>query len=233
MVPSHLQLLRDFKLGNKIRSIVTAGEKLTANLASEIRSVFPEALLTEYYGTAELGHITFHQNSDISSNQLSVGSAFPEVQISIQNNQLYVDSPYVSPAYKKLKTVGDLGTWENGKLVLLGRAGKMFNRRGLNIFAQEIEQKALSNKWVKEACLVEIVRDNHQKLVLFFSITPYSSPKAARSEALAKYLKALLPLAKRPNQLVEVEAFPRSPNGKVSEKGLKLMLNYVDEEAIV
>lgn len=233
MVPSHLTLLSSEVQPNQIRSIVTAGEKLGADLATQIRSNFPKALLTEYYGTAELGHITYHQNTDISSNPLSVGRAFPEVEISIKNNQLYVDSPYVSPAFKKLKTVGDLGVWENGKLVLLGRAGKMFNRRGLNIFAQEIEQKILANPWVKEACLVEVERNKKQKLVLFFSRTEQFSLEMAGNDLLSKYLNAVLPLAKRPNQLVEVTDFPRLPNGKVSEKGLKLLLNYEDEEVVV
>ncbi len=233
MVPSHLKLLRDFVESSEVRSIVTAGEKLSGELATAILSNFPQVQLTEYYGTAELGHIAYHQNKDIITNPISVGCAFPEVRITIRENQLFVDSPYVSPAYRKIKSVGDLGQWQAGKLVLLGRGGKMFNRRGLNIYAQEIEQKALSFRGVEEVNLQEISIGQTPRLILFFSTNRNFTTSSSRSEALMSYLRAILPQSKWPNRAIEVAVFPRLPHGKVNEKGLKLLLDYADEELSV
>lgn len=229
MVPSHLKLLQDFVVPSEVRSIVTAGEKLSGELADAILRNFPQVQLTEYYGTAELGHIAYHQNKDIIANPISVGGAFPEVKITIRENQLFVESPYVSPAYRKVNTVGDLGQWQAGKLVLLGRGGKMFSRRGLNIYAQEIEQKALSFRGVEEVNLQEISSGQSPRLVLFFSTNRHFVSSSNRTEALMCYLRAILPQSKWPNRAVEVAVFPRLPHGKVNEKGLKLLLDYADE----
>ena len=230
MVPSHLNLFASNISNIQIKSIVTAGEKLASSLAKKILESFPYAQLTEYYGTAELGHITYHQNNEITDSPLSVGKAFPEVEIKINGNKLYVKSPFVSPDFRGINTVGDLGFWENGELILIGRSGRIFNRRGLNIYAQEIEQKALLHPYVEEAVLLEKNRKGLKKLILVYSAKHVSFPVGDESIQLMKYLRAIIPPAKCPNRVVEVVSFPRLPNGKIDEKGLRKMLEYGDEE---
>jgi long-chain acyl-CoA synthetase len=228
LVPSHLKLLISQEVGNTLKSIVTAGEKLSSVLAQSISKSCPEVILTEYYGTAELGHISYHQNEEIVKNPLSVGKPFPEVQVDIRNKQLYVISPYVSPRYRNTKTVGDLGVWENDCLILLGRSGRMFNRRGLNIYAQEIEQKALLHSAVDEAYLLERLISTQKKLHLIFSVKSESLPQRNIAKALIIYLQALLPAAKCPNRAIEVKEIPRLSGGKIDENKL-LELLYLSE----
>lgn len=232
LVPSHLKLLINQQLGNSVKSIVTAGEKLSVSNAQAILERFPTILLTEYYGTAELGHVSYHQNREIINNPLSVGKAFPEVKIDIREKQLYVKSPYVSPEFKNIETVGDLGVWENGNLVLLGRSGRMFNRRGLNIYAQEIEQKALLLPVVNEVYLLERIISSQKKLHLIFSVKPESPPQKNIAKALMSYLQALLPPAKCPNKAIEVNEIPKLLSGKVDEKALLKLVDSpkLDEE---
>jgi long-chain acyl-CoA synthetase len=228
LVPSHLKLLMSQEVGGKLKSIVTAGEKLSLVLAQSILKSCPDTTLTEYYGTAELGHISYHQNEEIVKNPLSVGKPFPEVQVDILDKQLYVKSPYVSPAYRNAKTVGDLGVWENDYLILLGRFGRMFNRRGLNIYAQEIEQKALQHSAVDEAYLLERLVGTQKKLHLIFSVKNEFPPERNIAKALIIYLQALLPAAKCPNRAIKVEEIPRLSGGKIDENKL-LELLYLSE----
>lgn len=225
LVPSHLKLLINQQFGNSVKSIVTAGEKLSLANAQAILERFPAVLLTEYYGTAELGHVSYHQNQEIIKNTFSVGRAFPEVKIEIREKQLYVKSPYVSPEFKNIETVGDLGIWENGNLVLLGRSGRMFNRRGLNIYAQEIEQKALLLPAINEVYLLERVISSQKKLHLIFSVKPESPPQKNIAKALISYLQALLPPAKCPNKAIEVNEIPRLFGGKVDENALHKLVD--------
>ncbi len=236
LVPSHLKLLVNQHVAVKsLKSIVTAGEKLSAATAQAILERFPTVLLTEYYGTAELGHVSYHQNQEITENPLSVGKNFPGVKIEIREKRLYVKSPYVSPEFKNVGTVGDLGIWENGNLILLGRSGRMFNRRGLNIYAQEIEQKALLLPAINEVYLLERIVSSQKKLHLIFSVKSESPPQKNIAKALTSYLQAILPSAKCPSKVIEVNEIPRLCGGKVDEKALFKVVDspkFEEEEKI-
>lgn len=225
LVPSHLKLIsEEIQQLQNLRSVVTAGEKLASKIAKQVVEKLPTICLTEYYGTAELGHISYQQNEEIWQYPFSVGKAFPEVDISIKENKIYVESPYVSPEYRSIKTVSDLGLFEEGRLVLLGRAGRMFNKRGLNVFAEEIESVALEPNYIKEAALIAVRRlDNSTRLVLFYVKNNCISLENGRSvhQLLKHYLNQKLIPAKRPNYYREIEFLPRLENGKINFQALK------------
>lgn len=143
LVPSHYRLLPENRVFPGVSSAVSAGEKLDPVLAEKLLRVFPEARLTEYYGAAELGHISYIQGHEIVERPASVGKPFPGVSIRIRNEKIWVESPYVSPGYRHTPTVSDLGFIDpEGHLCLLGRNGQMFHRRRPNPFAEEIGNAA-------------------------------------------------------------------------------------------
>ncbi|MGR3812309.1 AMP-binding protein [Jiulongibacter sp. NS-SX5] len=219
MVPSHARLfVKNGLKMDQITSFVTAGEKLDATTARRILRLLPNVTLSEYYGASELGHISYHQNEEILENSASVGRAFPEVDIEIEGHQLKVHSPYISPDYESNPTVNDLGYFEGEKLILLGREGRMFNRRGLNIFAQEIENTALCLTIVKEAALVK--REHSEKLVLFI-VTLDAEKDAVQKVRL--FLNEKLPKSKQPNFIIELEELPHSEAGKIDFRALSKM----------
>lgn len=212
LVPSHLRLLTEnysFKELN-IKSLVSAGEKLNVDLAQYILDTFPNILLTEYYGAAELGHISFAQNQEIVNNPFSLGMAFPGVSIEIKKEKIFVDSPYISPDFRGIRTVYDLGFLDaDGRLSVLGRQGRMFNRRGLNIFALEIENAALSHPWVKEAVLIA----NHQRPKVLELIVVLRK-EISKSE-LKAFLLQKITKDKLPNRIIFSASLPRNESGKV------------------
>lgn len=215
LVPSHCRLLTKNGIHNSnLRSIVTAGEKLDVLTAKTLMELFPEAVLTEYYGAAELGHISYHQNREIIRFPHAVGKAFPEVFIQIMDERVKVKSPYVSAEYKTNGTVNDLGYFEEDRLILKGRAGRVFNRRAINIYAQEIENAARESGIAIQAALVQL---NNQRLQLYFI-----SNRADRDneKGLTIFLNEYLPASKRPNRVVELKELPHSEAGKVDFKAL-------------
>ncbi len=223
LVPSHCKLLLN---GNGVkpplRSLVTAGEKLDKETARGILDNLEGIRLTEYYGAAELGHISYHQGEDIINFPASVGTAFPEVEIKIVEEQILVKSPFVSPDYKEKSTVNDLGFFNGNRLVLLGRAGRMFNRRGLNIYAQEIESIALGCEFISEAVLIQNLNGyKRDKLTLY--ITKKGNGEQDAVDQLKAYLFKKLPSAKRPNFIVEIPEIPHSEAGKVDFRALSKM----------
>lgn len=218
LVPSHLQLFVNQCTNSAIslESIVTAGEKLAPVLAQKTRQLFPTCTLTEYYGAAELGHISYHQNDDIINFPLTVGKAFPGVKIEIKENQINVYSPYISPDFRNINTVHDLGYWQENRLLLLGRAGRMFNRRGVNIFAEEIEAKALEFEGIKEAVAIsQKLNNNQDEIWLFFTSKSSNFSTTERKKKIKTFLLQKLSSTKCPQKFVEVDFIPRLSNGKI------------------
>lgn len=215
LVPSHYRLLPYTGKFPNVKSLVSAGEKLDTQLALKLMRLFPNANLTEYYGAAELGHISYIQNQDIISRPTSVGTVFPGVSISIKDEKIWVSSPYVSPEYRSKSTVLDIGFIDSdGYLCVLGREGRMYNRRGLNIFAEEIENAAKNHPLVLEAVLIESSRKSAHLDLLIVCERPISQVE------LKDFLLRNLPKEKLPNRIVFTESIPRSPSGKIDFKVL-------------
>jgi long-chain acyl-CoA synthetase len=220
MVPSHLKLISHAKLLSNLKSIVSAGEKLNPDTAQKLIDIAPNSLLTEYYGAAELGHITYHQGLEIVENPISVGRAFPEVKIEIKGEQLFVESPYISPDFRNKKATFDLGYFVDDKLILMGRAGRMFNRRGLNVFAEEIEHFVKTIPYIIDAVAIGVLQTggSHDIFVVYTCTNGFQNN--ANSDAIMAYLSSQLEPTKRPNKLVEFEDLPRTNFGKIDYNAL-------------
>lgn len=221
MVPSHHRLLVKNSGENlNIKSVVSAGEKLDSDLAEKLIDFAPNSTLTEYYGSAELGHITYHQNDEIINNPLSVGKPFPEVKINFQKDQIFVESPYISPDFRKLKTNFDLGYFIDNQLILIGRAGRMFNRRGLNIFAEEIENNVKILAFIGEVAVVGIAQEhNIHELFLAYTCQTGFQNNVNKNKIIC-HLAAHLQATKIPNRIQEFENLPRTDFGKIDFKAL-------------
>lgn len=222
LVPSHARLWCQAQKESvpNIRTFFTAGEKLEASLAKKLRELLPLATLTEYYGAAELGHIAYHQNEDLLAHPHQVGKPFPGVQIHLQQGQIYVQSPYISPEYRDIRTVGDQGMWVGDALVLLGRQGRLFNRRGLNIWAEEIEQVAWQMPGIRDVVAIE---SSKGKIHVLYVADQGWTPQQWRQLFLEK-----LPKAKCPSFFRQVPTLPRGAGGKITVEAAARM--YVDTE---
>ncbi len=217
MVPSHYRLWagKTVRLPG-VKSLVSAGEKLDAVTATALRTACPAARLTEYYGAAELGHVSYHQNDDVLRFGYSVGTAFPGVTIHLDDQKIRVQSPYVSPDFRTVNSVHDLGTWAGDRLVLLGREGRLFNRRGLNVFAEELENCARQLPFVEDVAVVGKRRKNgSHDLYLAFSARHPPAPLVDYGQELRAFLLNTLPPAKRPRRTAEFAHLPRRDNGKI------------------
>lgn len=228
LVPSHYRLLvtKHFSC-EQIKSLVSAGEKLDFRTAKALISQFPNALLTEYYGAAELGHISFHQNQEIIDFGYSVGKPFPEVKIEIDDQKIRVESPYISPDFRGINTVLDLGYFEDGRLVLLGRSGRMFNRRGLNVFAEEIENKVSELGFVDEVAAIGKLRaDGSHDIFLVFS--SFADFPAENIKIVRKHLLDTLPPAKQPRKILQIRNLPRKDIGKIDYQAVARIISEED-----
>ncbi len=235
MVPSHYRLwVRKTLSLPGIKSLVSAGEKLEASLAEMLLECFPEALLTEYYGAAELGHISYQQNQDIIQHGYAVGQAFPGVKIKIVDQRIWVESDYVSPDYRGVNTVFDLGLIEDGRLILMGRSGRMFNRRGLNIFAEEIENSAKLMPFVTEVAVIGLLREDlSHDIYLVFRATYPGDVQTNYAQQLKTHLLHSLPSFKQPKRILQLRNLPRKDNGKIDYQAVARIFSEEDSPVSV
>lgn len=143
MVPANYKLLlKNMKTPlPQITSAVTCGAKIDLPTVERLVEYFPAAGIYEYYGASELGHVSYSAIKDLLERPGSVGRAFPQVTISIEDDDtIWVESPYMAPSYRPKATVGDLGKLDkNAYLYLLGRKHGMINTGGIKVIPEQIE----------------------------------------------------------------------------------------------
>jgi long-chain acyl-CoA synthetase len=154
MVPANYRiLLKNMKTPlPQITSAVTCGAKMDLCTVQTLVEYFPFAGIYEYYGASELGHVSYSSVQDLLKHPISVGRAFPHVTISIEDDTIWVESPYMAPDYRPKATVGDLGRLDKeGYLYLLGRKHNIINTGGVKVIPEQVEAVLLQCPGVAEA----------------------------------------------------------------------------------
>ncbi|MDB6063058.1 MAG: putative peptide synthetase protein [Verrucomicrobiaceae bacterium] len=106
----------------------------------------------------------------------------------------------------------------NGDLLYLGRMDNQVKLRGYRIELGEIETRLANRAEIAEAAVVvQDFGDDDQRLVAFYRPRLQAQITVAQ---LRDHLAAALPSFMVPQQFIELEKFPQTPNGKVDRKTL-------------
>lgn len=125
----------------------------------------------------------------------------------------FIQNP-LNPNYRELiyKT-GDLGCWrEDGNLEFHGRKDRQIKHMGHRIELGEIEKTAGEIAGVTESCA--LYHKEKELLYLFYT-------GDAASKEIVLHFRAVLPAFMVPRKLIQLDAFPRLPNGKLDMNSLK------------
>ncbi|QUH27120.1 AMP-binding protein [Serpentinicella alkaliphila] len=224
MVPALYKILTtsDNIQSLEVKSVVSAGSKLDMNTFSRLKEIFPKAKIVEYYGASELGHISYLNFEDSLQKEGSVGRAFPDVQIIIENEKVWVKSPYIADGFPTKHSAGDLGYLdEDNFLFLTGREGNIINKAGEKIMAEEIEKVIMQHPDVNEA--VVIGKAHHLKgeeIMAVISIYEKLNEVELKNE-IKMFCKRYLEYTKVPKDIVIINSIPRNENGKIDRRLLK------------
>ncbi|MGH3679413.1 MAG: non-ribosomal peptide synthetase, partial [Natronosporangium sp.] len=121
---------------------------------------------------------------------------------------------------ERMLATGDRGRLlENGWLVLHGREDQQVKVRGFRLELGEIEGALREHPSVRVARVAVDPAGGWQRLVGFVQSLPGTGPDALRAELVAR-LRRRLPEFMQPHDLVVVDQFPVTPNGKVSVEEL-------------
>lgn len=230
MVPSLYRMLitHNEKKAADVQSVISAGSKMDTQTLMKLRELFPKARIVEYYGASELGHVSYLSYEDFLKKEGSVGKAFPDVKIKIENREIWVESPYIADEFPSPYSAGDLGYLdEEGYLFLLGREGNIINKAGQKIMAEEIEKVLTQHPKVKETAVFgKEHKIKGEEIVAFLAVDENICAVELKRE-IKNFCKKHLEHVKIPKEIIFVHEIPRNENGKIDRKELK---NYKRRE---
>lgn len=130
----------------------------------------------------------------------------------------FVNIDLPAAGIKKIYRTGDYGVLKNGVLEYQGRMDHQVKIRGFRIELGEIES-VLNNHDSIEQSAVVLYQDqkNDQRLVAYYKP---SAGMYITGTDLRKYLRHSLPEYMIPQQVVEIAAFPLTPNRKIDRNAL-------------
>ena len=221
MVPTNYRILLKAITGPlaQIRSIVTAGAKIDCHTVRSLMKYFPHSEIYEYYGASELGHVSYTTATDLLQHPESVGKAFPGVTLSIDDNSIWVNSPYLAPKYRPKATVGDLGRIDrDGYLYLLGRKHGIINTGGIKVIPEQVETILLQCPGITEVAVGGIDDPLRGQRVCAWVVKNNATLMA---EDVLDFCRKKLRHHYCPHKIIFVDEMPINKNGKIDKIKLK------------
>jgi long-chain acyl-CoA synthetase len=241
VVPTMLQGLLQAESTIPISSatkILSSGAKWNPSMKKRVQSLFPNSERIEYYGASETSFISYLDEKGGLLQPLSVGKAFPGVEVTIKDKNgkkllpgevglLHVKSSmiflgYLHEPFDQLLeeiTVGDLAYIdEQGFITLVGREKNMIISGGLNIYPEEIEQHLKKLEAIEEVVVTGQADDYWGEKVV--AIIKWKQDQIESDQSLTEYCRNGLASYKCPKAFYSVEGIPYTISGKVARNGL-------------
>lgn len=233
-----------------VKHVQLAGGIITEKHLQMAAEMFPNATVHKGYGLTEGIRVTMIDHNDELFLKNVVGKALPFQQIEIRTSdgrvadvdemgEVFVKGPNVmlgilessqSPVGEDgfLQT-GDMGSLnQKGQLSIFGRKDGVFKINGLKVSGMEIEKIAIAaSDYIREAkcILIEDHKRVKNKIILFLEI-PLNRQNEFYQNYVENFHKALWEQFKSlsyfPKDIIVMQRFPRTNNGKLSIKGLHL-----------
>lgn len=219
LVPSKLELLlrHQVKVNEKVMSIFTGSQLLVESVSTQLRKQFPQALIQLYYGASEVSYVTYLRLEELIDHPLRVGKPFPEVSLSFDEDDIYIETPYTIEGISDPYHVGDKGYLDSeGYLVLTGRSDSVINVAGVKVSLLKIENELRKIVGIDDA----VVCSNSHPVKGEEIIAYVVASQEIKVDAIISYLTQTLPPFERPNKIKIISRIPRNNMGKVERDQL-------------
>ncbi len=228
-----------------LQTIIVAGEACSPELVkkwSQGRNFFNGYGPTEGSVCATIAKYTSFEE------KITIGRPIPNVQVYILDSHLqpvsigvpgelhiggaglargYLDRPDLTAEkfievnllgkIERIYKTGDLAKWQNdGNIEFLGRIDHQIKLRGFRIELGEIEAVLLKHPAIKEVIVNLHKTENNQQLVAYVTGELIDD----LSQQLKQHLKTHLPDYMIPSQIIRLDKFPLTPNGKIDRQAL-------------
>ena len=222
LIPSKLLLLPKFmrEANTRVRSIISGSQSMGRVEADKLLEVFPEAEITLYYGASELNYITYIKDSEMTDDRTLIGRAFAGVQVSVVDEEIFMDTPYHVENINLPFSLKDRGRLDaEGRLHFLGRTDDILSVNGRKVSAVKVSRALMDLPDVEEAAVLVVHVDDADVLTAFVgAVQEYSK------QQLVKLLRAGLEDYELPKQFIFLSELPHNESGKVDKAALKRLL---------
>ena len=219
LIPSKLMLLHKFMSvpNEQLRQIISGSQTMGRQEADKLLAVFPKAEITLYYGASELNYITYIKDKDMTDDRTVIGQPFAGVGISINNEEIFIDTPYHVENITLPFSLKDRGyVDERGWLHFLGRTDDICNVNGRKVSSVKVTTALTDIEGVVEAAVLSRHIADADVLVAFVaSTTSYTK------QELVRRLRERLEDYELPKQFIFLEQLPRNESGKIDKLALE------------
>jgi len=234
-----------------ITRVTNTAAALPAEFIPDLKAIFPNALIFKMYGLTECKRVCYLEPelADIKPN--SVGKAIPGTEVFLltpegqiaqpgERGILHVRGPHVMLGYwnkdelsREMLKPGNLpgerilcsNDWfitdEDGCLYFLGRNDDIIKTRGEKVSPVEIENVIYKLPFIKEVAVVGFPDEILGESITAF-ITTYNGDELTEKLVMKECANNLENFMV-PQRIVILDEMPKSSNGKIDKKNLKLI----------
>src|SRR5262245_21168736 len=225
----------------RIRFIRLGSAPLSSEIASGAKEQFPNASISNVYGSTEAGPVIFAPHPHRTAQPLtSVGCRHPEVKIRLvdgdhldaEEGELQINGPGLMNGYhnqpdRTAEVMTNDGYYRSGDLMrrdedgfyyFIGRVDDMFISGGENIFPRQVETLREEYPGVAEACVVPV--PDAVKGTKPFAFVVLRPGAAVSTGQLQEYVLLHGPAYQHPRHLRFLQELPLSSTGKIDRKAL-------------
>jgi O-succinylbenzoic acid--CoA ligase len=167
--------------------------------------------------------VTTYGLTETGSGVVYDGVPLDGVEVRIDDGEVHLRAPMLLRAYRDGRdpktadgwfATGDMGGWQDGRLVVHGRRGDMIVSGGENVWPEPVERVLASHPAVADVAVAGRADPEWgQRVVAFVVAAEPATPPSL--DGLREHVKQQLPAWCAPRQLVLVPALPRTALGKV------------------
>ena len=219
LIPSKLMLLPKFMNvpNEQLRHIISGSQTMGRQEADKLLALFPKAEITLYYGASELNYITYIKDKDMTDDRTVIGQPFAGVGISINNEEIFIDTPYHVENITLPFSLKDRGyVDERGWLHFLGRTDDICNVNGRKVSSVKVTTALTDIEGVVEAAVLSRHIADADVLIAFVASTT-----SFTKQELVRRLRERLEDYELPKQFIFLEQLPRNESGKIDKLALE------------
>lgn len=237
---------------DSIQKITNTAAALPEEFVSDLRLIFPNALIFKMYGLTECKRVSYLEPELADVKPHSVGKAIPGTEVFLLSPEgnpvapnepgiLYVRGPHVMAGYwnndeltkemlkpglipgERILCAHDIFKMdEDGFLYFLGRNDDIIKTRGEKVSPVEVENTIYKNAGVKEVAVIGIPDVMLGEAIIAF-LTRYDHVELNEKDIQRECMANLEPFMV-PKKVIILPEMPKSNNGKIDKKELKKML---------
>jgi len=236
-----------------IKKITNTAAALPAEFITDLKKIFPNALIFKMYGLTECKRVCYLEPELIDLKTNSVGKAIPGTEVFLLSPEgnhvapgepgiLHVRGPHIMAGYwnnellsgnmlkpglipgERILCAHDLFKMdEDGFLYFLGRNDDIIKTRGEKVSPIEVENIIYKNKGIKEVAVIGVPDVILGESIIAF-VTIYDIVTINEKEIQMECMGQLEPFMV-PQKIVFLPEMPKSSNGKIDKVELKRYLS--------